>query len=315
MILSIVGLAQTQEMNISYGEHPQQMYDIYFPSSYDADTPVVIFIHGGGWWAPGVQRSRYRPFVEGLFSMGEMIVVNMDYRLVTNGGDTYVFPHQIEDITSVINHLESEYNLNNPITLTGNSAGGHLSLWYYLNQVSEIEKIIPIVAPYKADVMVGDIPYFLHPSNTLLEWVMEQFISPEIVFDTELEKLLYASPHTYANQELDDIFAVFCTADRDVPLHQYEAMQQDYPNIQYQLYGGGHNAWTNTSNAIDLIPKMKTFIMSSNLSVSDIEAEGNYESKFYNIFGIEQKNLHKGFYFEVRKYDNGVITKHKIYKK
>lgn len=35
-------------MNVPYGDHPRQVLDFY-PAKSDKPTPVVFYIHGGGW--------------------------------------------------------------------------------------------------------------------------------------------------------------------------------------------------------------------------------------------------------------------------
>lgn len=257
IFLSIIGFAQ--EMNISYGEHPQQEFDIYFPDEVNEDTKIVIFIHGGGWQAEHRQRDYwgYRNYVEKMYEdAGDMILINMDYRLVIPNGSTYVFPDQIDDITNVINKVKSDYNLaNNKVILTGNSAGGHLSLLYYLRQETPIEKIIPICAPYDGNVQVGGTTYF---QAALYDWLQAQFINPDDYDGITLEEIFnIVNPATYANPDLDDIFYVHMTGD---PLHQLEAIQEDYPNIRYQVYDTSHSGWIHNPIRQDLINQSIEFI-------------------------------------------------------
>lgn len=247
----------SQEMDVAYGSHPQQLYDIYLPDSWNDNTPVVVFIHGGGWQAVHRQRDYYRPFVQRLFNAGDNIVINMDYRLVAEGGDFYVFPDQINDIENTISHAKANFDLsNNPVILTGNSAGGHLALWYYFNQVTPIEKIIPICAPYDGTIEVRPgVQYF---QSALAPWLQNQFVDVDYYgTQTKQEIIEFASPHTFANREYNDIFYVHMTGD---PMHQLEAIRRDYPNLNYHVYDTWHSGWMSQPHRNDLIQRMIDFI-------------------------------------------------------
>jgi acetyl esterase/lipase len=89
-------------------------------------TPVVIFIHGGGW----VQGTKEGSMVRGVLpyiAMGYS-VVNVEYRLA----NVSLAPAAIEDcrcaLRWVVAHAK-DYNLDvNRIVISGESAGGHLAL-------------------------------------------------------------------------------------------------------------------------------------------------------------------------------------------
>ncbi|HKB10773.1 MAG TPA: alpha/beta hydrolase [Vicinamibacterales bacterium] len=89
-------------------------------------TPVVIFIHGGGW----VQGTKEGSMIRGVLPYVAMgySVVNVEYRLA----NVSLAPAAIEDcrcaLRWVIAHAK-DYNLDvNRIVVAGESAGGHLAL-------------------------------------------------------------------------------------------------------------------------------------------------------------------------------------------
>src|SRR5262249_2533310 len=91
-----------------------------------APTPVVIFIHGGGW----VQGTKEGSAVRGVLPYVAMgySVVNVEYRLA----NVSLAPAAIEDcrcaLRWVVAHAK-DYNLDvNRIVVAGESAGGHLAL-------------------------------------------------------------------------------------------------------------------------------------------------------------------------------------------
>jgi len=99
--------------------------DLYLPRYSPGPTPVVMYIHGGGWVGGSKETSLFSilPYLE----MG-WAVVNVEYRL----GRISLAPAAVEDcrcaLRWVIGHAK-EYNMDaSKIVVTGHSAGGHLSL-------------------------------------------------------------------------------------------------------------------------------------------------------------------------------------------
>lgn len=114
--------------NISYGEHPKRnRLDIYRPKNHDPDQrlPVMIQIHGGGWII-GHKQQQALPL---LYHMSERgwLCVSINYRL----GPKFRHPSQIEDckraLAWVKQHIADYGGDPNFITITGGSAGGHLT--------------------------------------------------------------------------------------------------------------------------------------------------------------------------------------------
>src|SRR5690349_4341911 len=49
------------EANVPYGKHPKQVVDFYKAESKEP-TPVVVYIHGGGWMGGSKDRVGVEPF-------------------------------------------------------------------------------------------------------------------------------------------------------------------------------------------------------------------------------------------------------------
>lgn len=84
--------------------------DVHLPKEAvdpSRDTPVLVFIHGGGWI--GGHRTEYcRPLFEEFLSRG-FVVVSVDYRLLPESE----FIHgQLEDIRDVETWIRTDYRLN-----------------------------------------------------------------------------------------------------------------------------------------------------------------------------------------------------------
>jgi acetyl esterase/lipase len=132
--LLVAGLAGRADelkphLNVAYGSHPRQVLDFY-PAKSDKPTPVVFYIHGGGWQA-GDKKTNPKPFLDKGIS-----VVAINYRYVKNGVEQKVEPPvkaPLEDAARALQFVRSkagEWNLDKKrIGATGGSAGGCSSLW------------------------------------------------------------------------------------------------------------------------------------------------------------------------------------------
>jgi acetyl esterase len=103
--------------------------DIYVPTSGRQAYPVVMMFHGGGWLINNKsimdQASRY------LVTNGEYVVCNVDYRLLSDAGNTVTLDQIVEDVFGAVlwakDHIADYQGDRNRIAVTGDSAGGHLS--------------------------------------------------------------------------------------------------------------------------------------------------------------------------------------------
>ena len=74
-----------QLLNVAYGTHPRQVLDFYQATS-DKPTPVVFYIHGGGW-RNGDKKTNPKAFLDKSIS-----VVAINYRYVQNGVEEKIEP-------------------------------------------------------------------------------------------------------------------------------------------------------------------------------------------------------------------------------
>jgi acetyl esterase/lipase len=133
--------------NLKYGEHKRQKMDIFLPSSYPEDSPIVLIVHGGAW---KFGRKEDMIQIQKMLFKNNIPSINMNYRLVSKP-KKITYREQLEDIGSAIikfNSLaqKSELQPNNYIIL-GESAGGHLALLYGYQNPDQIKKIISLSGP------------------------------------------------------------------------------------------------------------------------------------------------------------------------
>ena len=110
-----IGLAGTRDLE----------GDLFFPPGDEKNRPAILVVHGGGW------REGDRKQLRGygiLLAKEGFVCLCSSYRLSTED----IWPAQIQDVNCAIRYLRSNYkDLGidpDRIGITGNSAGGHLSL-------------------------------------------------------------------------------------------------------------------------------------------------------------------------------------------
>jgi acetyl esterase/lipase len=116
-------------IGVAYGKHPREVLD-FFQAKSEKPTPVVFYIHGGGWQA-GDKKTNPRPFLDKSIS-----VAAINYRYVKNGVEEKIEPPvraPLEDAAHALQFVRSkavEWNIDKKrIGATGGSAGGCSSLW------------------------------------------------------------------------------------------------------------------------------------------------------------------------------------------
>lgn len=118
-----------QLMDVAYGTHPRQVLDFYQAKS-DEPTPVVFYIHGGGWQG-GDKKTNPKAYLDKGIS-----VVAVNYRYVRNGVEEKVEPPVKASLGDAARALQfirtkaTEWNIDKVrIGATGGSAGACSSLW------------------------------------------------------------------------------------------------------------------------------------------------------------------------------------------
>jgi acetyl esterase/lipase len=189
---------------VAYGEHKDHKLDLWIAESKQA-TPVVIYIHGGGFFSGS--RGGAVPFL--LFQKcldAGISCVSLDYRL--SGVEKY--PAQMHDCARALQFLRAnaeQYNLDpRRFATTGGSAGAGISQWlaYHddlaqpqssdpiLRQSSRVRCTLPYYAQcsydprvIKNEILPGGTAYNhpalkqLHGLSETIDWETQD-ISPEL---------------------------------------------------------------------------------------------------------------------------------------
>lgn len=112
-----------------YGEHFRNTFDIWLASS-DKPTPLVIYIHGGGFI--GGDKSKYHSSEDLVRFLDDGIsVATINYRFMTD--EPYGILASLKDSKRCLQYIRyhsKKYNIDkNRIACSGGSAGAGTSLW------------------------------------------------------------------------------------------------------------------------------------------------------------------------------------------
>ena len=188
-----------------------------------------------------------------------LAIVNMNYRLADENNPPY--PMQIDDITSVINHLKTnreEYTISNTIGFVGVSAGAQLSLlWSYaFDSTDNVNMVASVVGPTNFTD-----PAYLNANNPELAGMLGLFgINPTIPFLEEV------SPYHQVTASAPPTILFYAENDQLVPVSQGTAMRDKLISLgvtnQYTLYPGVGHA-LGFAEILDVWAKLKLFMQTN----------------------------------------------------
>lgn len=244
-----------EELNVSYGIDSKQKIDIYLPANRTTNTKTLILVHGGGWTSG--DKSEMNPIKDFIRQdLPNFAVVNMNYRLADTNNTPY--PMQIEDISSVINHLKSnaeQYSISENFGFIGISAGGHLSLlWSYgFDLDNNVKMVCSIVGPTN----LTDTNY-LNNVNPELQNILNVFGSnPDRSFLEEV------SPFHQVTASAPPTILFYGGQDPLVPTTQGTDLRDKLQTLdvehEFTLYPNAGHGWSGLE-LLDTWVKLKSFI-------------------------------------------------------
>lgn len=126
--------------DLSYGDYPENTFDIFMPNSPEP-TPLVIYIHGGGFLG-GEKENPYAIMWSGNWDfpseiktlLGKNIAfASINYRLLAFEGDQDGVLKSLNDSKRCLQYIRAIHDVlnidKNNIVLCGSSAGGGTSEW------------------------------------------------------------------------------------------------------------------------------------------------------------------------------------------
>lgn len=253
---------QTDLVDVAYGNHQRNRYNIYLPANRNVNTPVLFMIHGGAWVAGSKEDYlSLLPAIRTLFP--EYAVVLVNYRLFNAAEATTRFPAQENDVKACVEHVlsrSSQYAIGQKLVLWGQSAGAHLAALYaykYRGKPYTAAALIDIVGP-------TDMPaLYQQAASDDVRGLLSQLIG-----DPVKDSALYnsSSPTHFVTALSCPTLILHGDADEIVPYQQAgllrDRLQQAGVTHRYKLYPGeGHALQCATADATnEVIAFLRTHV-------------------------------------------------------
>lgn len=244
-----------KQMDVSYGNDPEQKLDLYIPKNTQENKDIFIIIHGGGWKAGDKSQLTY-------FSLSMMekfpqsVFTNINYRLASE--NQFGIPNQTDDIEEVILFLEEKLKYKPNFILLGNSAGAHLSMLYSykFNDRFKIKTVVNIVGPSD----LSDPNFKNYSDYTFVE---TRLINP-VAAPACIPKTTFASPTKSIDENSPPTISFYGNNDQVIPLSQKRILdsalnKNKVYNKSYE-FAGGHLDWNNEKNASIIVNRIDEFL-------------------------------------------------------
>ena len=250
--------------NVTYhvASNQENKLDLYVPRGASGPTPVLMYIHGGGWVGGSKESSvlRILPYLE----MG-WAVANIEYRL----GAVARAPAAVEDGLCALRWVirnAGQYNLDTSrIVTTGNSAGGHLALTTGMIPASagldrecpgSEELRVAAIINWYGITEVGDLLDGPNTKSYAVEWMGS--------LENRFEIAERVSPMTYVRAGLPPTLTIHGDADPTVP-YQHAIMLHEkldevgVPNELHTVPGGRHGGF-NQEQTLAIFETIRRFL-------------------------------------------------------
>jgi acetyl esterase/lipase len=218
-----------------------QTMDFYRPKdSNGATTPVIIYIHGGGWNSGSKQNNFLRTYGP-LFIKEGVSVAAIDYRLSPENH----YPDQNNDIACALRYLSNhagELRIDMQKSLyVGESAGAELATFAALNPPDTHP---PYPAPLGVIDFYGVSDFSKITSGTRPDQNARKYLGANYT-----QHAVSASPITYIKKSSPPFLIFHGTADNVVPSSQSRLLHEKLTEVgassQLVLIQGAHHGFTN----------------------------------------------------------------------
>ncbi|KAH0363517.1 alpha/beta-hydrolase, partial [Aureobasidium melanogenum] len=157
-------IESTPREEFTYDSDPRQKLDVYSPKQVSDDTPILVFLYGGGL-SRGDKRMPTPPTAEGLvyanighyYSSRGFITIIPDYRRTGEGA---VFPSGGQDLAGALEWIKNHFNTGtHKLWIMGNSAGAvHSATWLLEPSLAESRNSVQTGSVVIQGVILVSIP-------------------------------------------------------------------------------------------------------------------------------------------------------------
>lgn len=193
----VTGGTEPTMSDIAYGPHERNKLDFWKAKS-DRPTPVVVFIHGGGFISGDKSRWRTSPELKQLLDKGVSCAA-INYRYLTQAPVQDIL-HDAAHAVQFIRSKSDEWNIDKAhIAAQGGSAGAGTSLWLDTHDdLADPSAADPVLR--ESSRVCAAVINSTQATYDLTRW--ESFLGPA---KPEWSKGADEGPHFYGFKTLDDL--------------------------------------------------------------------------------------------------------------
>ena len=229
-------------LDVSYGDNPQQIYDLYLPANRSVTKTKVIALVHGGRYIKG-DKKYMRLFLRHFQDKNpNYAIVNINYVLADSV--THAFPNQILNLGAVIDKLINEKDqlqILPEFALVGASSGAHLALMY--DYVYDTNNRVKMVADIVGPTDFTD-PFYTKSRKT--QAFLDSLIDKN-AYPAGTNYLEAISPALQVTSQASPTILFYGNADPSVPFSNAitlnEALKEAQVFQSIFVYDGGHFNW------------------------------------------------------------------------
>ncbi|MBN2329945.1 MAG: alpha/beta hydrolase [Candidatus Omnitrophica bacterium] len=235
-----------EEVNIEYGKAGDKslQLDLYRPKQSENSSPAVIFIHGGAWKSGKRQDMK---FYTVHFAERGYACATVSYRLSKEA----LFPAAVQDVKCAVRWMRAnapKYNIDpERIAVSGNSAGGHLSMM--IGYSSDIPELEGEGGHAGVSSRVQAVINFYGPVDLTTDFAKKQGVVADFLGKTyEEDPRLYAfaSPLTHLTRDDPPTLIFHGTIDSTVPIKQADMLEQKLQSLGIDYVYDKFVGWPHT---------------------------------------------------------------------
>ena len=255
-----------EEKDIEYGKIGDRalQLDLYRPRKTDHPVPGIIFIHGGAWKSGKREDMK---FYTVDFAKRGYACATVSYRLSKEA----LFPAAVQDVKCAVRWMRAnaqKYNIDpDRIAVSGNSAGGHLSMMIgYSSDVPELEGNGGNAGVSSRVKAVVD---FYGPVDLTTEFAKKQGVVPEFLgkkYEEDPKLYVSASPITYLTKDDPPTLILHGTIDSTVPIDQADLLASKLKSLGIDYLYEKFEGWPHTMDLAEAVNKRCQYQMAEFLA-------------------------------------------------
>ncbi|MEJ2701378.1 MAG: alpha/beta hydrolase [Sedimentisphaerales bacterium] len=248
-------------LGVEYGAGGQRklQLDLYLPKGRTKPTPAIIFIHGGAWKSG--KRSDMKFYCVKFAEKG-YVTATVTYRLM----DEAPFPAAVRDVKCAVRWLRAnavKYQVDpNRIAVSGNSAGGHLSLMIGYSDDPSLEGN---GGNSTVSSRVSVVVDFYGPTDLTTDFARNQGLVQDFMggktFDEAPDMYKLASPLFHLTKDDPPTLIFHGTIDSTVPIAQADKLAEKLKELGIDYVYERYDGWPHVMDLAEAVNRRCVYQM------------------------------------------------------